>query len=168
MSRRTACATRVAFGRCRFQPFGIIERPRQFGKSRARYDAMRSAIVACHSVDEAKDIQDRAAALQAYARQSRDPELERWVAEIRLQARRRIGELSAVLESARGRNSRMFHRRNIRGNQSCSLPQGRPTELLPSSALAQRPLDRLAVPSEILTAERPPGAERGKRGKLGG
>jgi N6-adenosine-specific RNA methylase IME4 len=69
-----------------------------------RYDQARTAVAACHRIDEAKDIADKARALEAYARQANDPEMECWVAEIRLRARRRVGELSAALESVQGRN----------------------------------------------------------------
>jgi N6-adenosine-specific RNA methylase IME4 len=69
-----------------------------------RYDAARTALAECHRIDDAKDIADKALALQAYARQARDPDMERWVAEIRLRARRKVGELSSALESGAGRN----------------------------------------------------------------
>lgn len=65
-----------------------------------RYEAMRVAIAAAASVDEAKDIADKATALAAYARQANDPELERQVAEIRVRAKRRIGQLTAALPDA--------------------------------------------------------------------
>jgi len=65
-----------------------------------RYDQARSALAECHRIDDAKDMADKAMALQAYARQARDPDMERWVAEIRLRARRRVGELSAALETS--------------------------------------------------------------------
>ena len=68
-----------------------------------RYDAARTAVAECRSIDEAKDIADKALALAAYARQAHDNEMERWVAEIRLRARRRMGEISAGLEKAAGR-----------------------------------------------------------------
>lgn len=67
-----------------------------------RYDAMRSAIQEARSVDEAKDIKDKAQALLAYARQRKDPEMARWLAEIKLRARRRIGEISATLANGSG------------------------------------------------------------------
>src|SRR3972149_6743063 len=70
-----------------------------------RYDAMRSAIRAAHSVDEAKDIKDKAQALLAYALQRKDPEVARGLAEIKLRARRRIGEISETMDkSAGGKN----------------------------------------------------------------
>lgn len=70
-----------------------------------RYDAMRVAIREAHSVDEAKDIRDKAAALEAYARQAGDMSLERQVHEIRVRAERRAGELSAQLPKAQGHRS---------------------------------------------------------------
>lgn len=68
----------------------------------AKYETARAALAECHRIDEARDIADKAQALQVYARQAKNLELERWVAEIRLRARRRIGELSAQLEKAQG------------------------------------------------------------------
>jgi hypothetical protein len=67
-----------------------------------RYDAMRIAIREAHSVDEAKDIRDKAAALEAYARQANDMSLERQVHEIRVRAERRAGELVKEMPKARG------------------------------------------------------------------
>lgn len=60
----------------------------------------RNAVQAARTIDDAKGIADKAAALQQYARRAHDPEMENWVAEIRVRAKRRIGELSAVLEKA--------------------------------------------------------------------
>lgn len=68
-----------------------------------RYDQARSALAECRRIDEVKDIADKALALAAYARQIHDPDMECWVAEIRVRARRRLGELSAALETARGK-----------------------------------------------------------------
>lgn len=67
-----------------------------------RYDAMRSAIAAAHSVDEVKDIHDRALALEAYARQANDEDNIRRVTEIRIRAERRCGELLRESEKAKG------------------------------------------------------------------
>lgn len=67
-----------------------------------RYDEARHALQIASTVDEAKEIRDKAAALAAYARQKNDIEMERWVAEIKLRAITRIGEISASLETAQG------------------------------------------------------------------
>ena len=63
------------------------------GTGLIRYDAMCSAIVACHSVDEAKEIRARAKALEAYARQALNTEAERKCGQIRLRAERKVGTL---------------------------------------------------------------------------
>jgi hypothetical protein len=70
-----------------------------------RYDAMCSAIAAAYTVDEVKDIRDRAAALEHYSRQAHNVEAERQCCEIRLRAERKGGTLSAQLEKAQGRRS---------------------------------------------------------------
>jgi N6-adenosine-specific RNA methylase IME4 len=64
-----------------------------------RYDAARKALQECVNVDEAKTIADKSYALQTYAKQAKNPELERMAAEIRLRAKRKVGEISAELET---------------------------------------------------------------------
>lgn len=58
-----------------------------------RYDAMCSAIAECIAVDEAKDIRDRAQALEAYYAQAGNLEAERQCCNVRLRAERRCGQL---------------------------------------------------------------------------
>lgn len=58
-----------------------------------KYDAACKAIAECRRVDEVKDWVDRAAAIEAYGRMSKDYAMERDAAEIRVRAERRLGQL---------------------------------------------------------------------------
>lgn len=71
------------------------------GHQLIRYDQARIALKEARTVDDVKNIKDKAEALQVYARQSKDAEMEAWLAEIKLRAMRRIGELSAELDKAK-------------------------------------------------------------------
>jgi hypothetical protein len=62
------------------------------------YDQMRLAIERCAEIDEAAAIRDKGAQLEAYACIRNDDAWERKLAEIRLRAIRKIGELSRELE----------------------------------------------------------------------
>jgi hypothetical protein len=76
------------------------------GTQLVRYDAMCSAIAAAYSVDEVKDIRDKARAIEVYARQAKNTEAERQACEIRLRAERKAGALLADMEKAKGGDSR--------------------------------------------------------------
>jgi len=67
-----------------------------------RYNAMRRAIAECHSIDEVKEIRDKAIAFQHYCRQSEDFEGERQCAEIRSRASKQAGILWSEMAKARG------------------------------------------------------------------
>ena len=71
-----------------------------------RYEAMHHAIVAAHSVDEVAAIRNQAEALRMYAKQSRMSidDINR-VAEIKLRAERRGGELLTDMERAQGQRT---------------------------------------------------------------
>src|SRR5579884_559269 len=96
----------------------------------AKYDSARKALAEAHRVDEAKTIRDKAVALQAYARQANDVEMQNWAAEIRLRAERRAGELLAEMEKAKG----------ARGN-----PKGRGAKIVRSSEATTQTLAELGV-----------------------
>lgn len=71
-----------------------------------RYDRMREAIVVAHSIDEVKEIVDKAEALKHYAKQV-DESLDNQnkLAEIKLRAERRGGELSGKLPKKPGKRT---------------------------------------------------------------
>ncbi len=64
-------------------------------------EKMKRSIVLCQTIDEAKDIRDKAGALAAYRKQSRESlEMQNVAAEIRLRAERKIGEFSKEIPTA--------------------------------------------------------------------
>jgi hypothetical protein len=69
------------------------------------YDAMCSAIAECYRIDKVKDIHDKALALELYARQAKNTDAERKVADIRLRAERRAGEILTNLAREQGKRN---------------------------------------------------------------
>jgi N6-adenosine-specific RNA methylase IME4 len=66
-----------------------------------RYETACRALAAAASFDEVKDIKDKMIALEAYAKQARNPELESNAWAIRKRAEDKIGELTLQMEKAR-------------------------------------------------------------------
>lgn len=58
-----------------------------------KYNAARSALAEAKSVDEVKDVHDKAEAIRLYALKAKDMELVRWAAELKLDAERKGGGL---------------------------------------------------------------------------
>jgi hypothetical protein len=80
-----------------------------------RYDTMCSAIAAAYTVDEVKDIRDRAAALEHYSRQAHNVEAERQCCEIRLRAERKWRQLYDAGEKAKGTRGQLSGREGSGG-----------------------------------------------------
>lgn len=77
----------------------------------ARFDAARQALAKAKTIDEVKDIRDKAEALRQYAKQAGESlEMQNDIAEIKLRAERRAGELLGEMEKAEGNRGVMPNR----------------------------------------------------------
>jgi hypothetical protein len=95
-----------------------IERRRDGDLTPALYDNMCRAIDAAYEVDEAKDIRDKAMAMEVYLRQARNTEAERRACEIRLRAERKAGHLLKQVEKAKASPGNQYTGPVPRSNQS--------------------------------------------------
>lgn len=68
-----------------------------------KFDAAKRALAEARSIDKVKDIRDKAEALRLYIRQQGEGlEMQNDIAEIKIRAERRAGELLAEMEKAKG------------------------------------------------------------------
>jgi len=88
-----------------------------------KYDAAISALAACAKVDEVKDWVDMSAAYAAYARQAKDKEMRKMAIDIRMRAKRRLGELMAEHQVTAGKNKGGRAKRTGLKNNPVSLAE---------------------------------------------
>jgi N6-adenosine-specific RNA methylase IME4 len=78
----------------------------------AKFDAARRALAEAHSIDEVKDIHDKAEALRLYLKQAGESaEMQNHCAEIKLRAGRRAGEMLRVMNLNKGGGDRKSNHR---------------------------------------------------------
>jgi len=81
-----------------------------------RYDAACRAIAEAASIDEVKDIRDKAVAMRAYARMAKNFDMEAEAAVIRLRAERRVGEMIEAQKTTVGLNKGAAKKRGLPDN----------------------------------------------------
>jgi len=81
-----------------------------------KYDAACRMIAEIYTVDEVKDFHDKVAAVQEYARQSANYDLEKQAFEVRKRAERRAGELLKEMERDKTRSKGRRKKRITAGN----------------------------------------------------
>jgi phage N-6-adenine-methyltransferase len=118
-----------------------------------RYEAACRALYEAKSVDEVKDMRDKASALKAYARQAKNRQLEIDAAEIRMRAERRIGELMEYQRKTVGMN-RGANGSVVSGSERDPVKDDRPTlaDAGIDKHLADRARKMAAVPEEKFEA----------------
>jgi N6-adenosine-specific RNA methylase IME4 len=130
------------------EPVVTRDKCKSSGHQLTRYDAACRALAAVRSVDEVKDIRDKAVAMAAYARQAKNRDLEADAVEIRMRATRRLDQLRLAQKEGGGLN------RGAAGGGSKASPRGsliNPRDLRPT--LASQGIDKnLAHQARVLGA----------------
>ena len=123
--------------------------PKRYDGQLARYGAASRALAEARSVDEVKDIRDKAVAMAAYARQAKNRDLEADSVEIRMRATRRLDQLRQAQKETVGLNPGGQSRPADHPRRPAAVPwssrypaatsaPGRPSVTTRCGALAQR------------------------------
>ncbi|MQA65033.1 MAG: hypothetical protein GEU76_03895 [Alphaproteobacteria bacterium] len=111
-----------------------------------KYDAACRAIAEAKSVDEVKDVRDKADAMRCYAHQAKNRQLEIDAAEIRMRAERKLGELITAQKETVGLNT------GARGIGTSAVPKENRTPTLAEAGidkkLSSRAQKMAAVPED--------------------
>jgi len=72
-----------------------------------KYNQIRQQLVSCENIEEIKDIRDKTVALRSYAKQCKESlEKQNEIAEIKLRAERRCGQLLEKMDKSKGNADR--------------------------------------------------------------
>ena len=108
------------------------------GRALLRYETACQALAEAHTVDEVKDIHDKAVAMAAYARLAKNRELEADAIEIRMRATRRMDQMRQAQKETVGLSAGAGPgERRVTGKPTARQPGPR-QEPRPSSAPARR------------------------------
>lgn len=88
-----------------------------------RYNNAKQALAEYKSVDEVKNFRDKAIAIQAYAKEANDFDLERDAAIARVRAERKCGELLRETEKAKGAREPDTNRGSTRSTGATASPK---------------------------------------------
>lgn len=115
-----------------------------------RYDSMRQAIVEAHSIDDVKEIRDKAEALRQYAKQAGESlENQNMIAEIKLRAERRAGELIGEMP----KNTGGWSEKNLRSHDDTARSVPTLSDLGITKMQSSRWQSIASLPEEVFEAE---------------